>query len=216
MYTRAPLKAADRVAQRYVPMEGKWFSEVETKTLDGTPEHTVVYIAKYNEAGRTMAAGGYKVIGYHGTSYHPSLERYYIRTSASVNRKLALAAANLWLQAAAKRHADKLAARQRPDFENPVKVGDIFHWSWGYDQTNADFFQVTRVSKRCVWVRKIGSEYAGRHSSVVAVKDSFTDGPEKRKLVQLHKGQPFLSMKFGWCKKWDGEPVYETPWYAGH
>ena len=27
-----------------------------------------------------------------------------------------------------------------------VKVGDIFHLSWGYEQTNADFFQVVALS----------------------------------------------------------------------
>lgn len=29
----------------------------------------------------------------------------------------------------------------------PVKVGDIFYSSWGYDQTNVDYFAVTEVSK---------------------------------------------------------------------
>lgn len=28
----------------------------------------------------------------------------------------------------------------------PVKVGDIFYTSWGYDQTNVDWFQVVDVS----------------------------------------------------------------------
>ncbi len=42
--------------------------------------------------------------------------------------------------------------------ENPhgVKPGDIFNMSWGYDQTNNNFFQVTRVSEKGVWVREIG------------------------------------------------------------
>lgn len=35
------------------------------------------------------------------------------------------------------------------------KVGDIVNTSWGYDQTNVDFYAVTRVSRACVWVRKI-------------------------------------------------------------
>lgn len=37
-----------------------------------------------------------------------------------------------------------------------VKVGDIFHASWGYDQTNNDFFQVvTLVGEQSVRVREI-------------------------------------------------------------
>jgi hypothetical protein len=30
--------------------------------------------------------------------------------------------------------------------------------SWGYDQTNVNYFQVTRVSAKGVWVREIGCE----------------------------------------------------------
>lgn len=35
------------------------------------------------------------------------------------------------------------------------KVGDIFEMSWGYDQTNVNFFQVTRVSSKGVFVREV-------------------------------------------------------------
>lgn len=28
-----------------------------------------------------------------------------------------------------------------------VKIGDVFHTSWGYDQTNVEFFQVKEISK---------------------------------------------------------------------
>lgn len=37
-----------------------------------------------------------------------------------------------------------------------VKVGDIFHASWGYDQTNNDFFQVIKLcGKKSVRVREV-------------------------------------------------------------
>lgn len=37
-----------------------------------------------------------------------------------------------------------------------VKVGDIFHMSWGYEQTNNDFFQVVAlVGKESVRVRQV-------------------------------------------------------------
>lgn len=39
-----------------------------------------------------------------------------------------------------------------------VKVGDIFYTSWGYDQTNVEFFKVVRVSKSSVWVQETGQE----------------------------------------------------------
>ena len=36
-----------------------------------------------------------------------------------------------------------------------VKVGSIFCMSWGYDQTNVNFFQVTRMSPKGCFVREI-------------------------------------------------------------
>lgn len=36
-----------------------------------------------------------------------------------------------------------------------VKVGDVFSMSWGYDQTNVDFFQVVARSKDSVRVREV-------------------------------------------------------------
>lgn len=37
-----------------------------------------------------------------------------------------------------------------------VKVGDIFHMSWGYEQTNNDFFQVIKlVGKQSVLIRSV-------------------------------------------------------------
>ena len=44
--------------------------------------------------------------------------------------------------------------------ENPhgVQPGDLFEMSWGYDQTNVNYFQVTRVSEKGVWVREIGAK----------------------------------------------------------
>lgn len=40
----------------------------------------------------------------------------------------------------------------------PVKVGDLFSMSWGYDQTNVNYFQVTRLTPKGAYVREIGAE----------------------------------------------------------
>jgi len=37
-----------------------------------------------------------------------------------------------------------------------VKVGDIFYTSWGYDQTNVEFYKVIRATKSSVWVQQTG------------------------------------------------------------
>lgn len=38
-----------------------------------------------------------------------------------------------------------------------IKVGDIFKCSWGYDQTNVDFYQVTKLNKATVTVCQINA-----------------------------------------------------------
>ncbi|MCR6574331.1 hypothetical protein [Campylobacter insulaenigrae] len=39
--------------------------------------------------------------------------------------------------------------------ENGYKVGDLFYSSWGYEQTNIDFYQVIATSKKTIWMAKI-------------------------------------------------------------
>lgn len=34
-------------------------------------------------------------------------------------------------------------------------VGDVFVESWGYNQTNVNFFEVVRVSDKSVWLREV-------------------------------------------------------------
>jgi hypothetical protein len=100
-----------------------------------------------------------------------------------------------------------------------VKVGSIFHWSWGYEQTNVDFYQVVALNGRNAIVREIGqktvegSTYShGMADTRVAVPDKFI-GPEKHKRIMFSNGEPYLSKPYGWCSLWEGKPEY-CSWYA--
>lgn len=57
------------------------------------------------------------------------------------------------------------------------KVGDILDSSWGYDQTNIDFYQVVKTTEHSVWLRSIGAEFdeSTERRLLVPVKDAFTD-----------------------------------------
>lgn len=50
------------------------------------------------------------------------------------------------------------AKAEKSAWTNPLKVGDILHTSWGYDQTNVEFYVVTRVSGRATWIREIAQD----------------------------------------------------------
>ena len=41
-------------------------------------------------------------------------------------------------------------------FKNPAKIGDILCMSWGYEQTNVDFYQVIAVKEKMIEMREIG------------------------------------------------------------
>lgn len=137
----------------------------------------------------------------------------------------------------ADRRQRKKEARSR--FVMPYKVGDILHHSWGYEQTNCDFYQVVEVKNKSVVLKKIrgkgkpGSE-GFMSESRLPEKDAFlTSGyhalskddkkltPEHhtiRKVVSFYVMDDgslkyYLSTPYGWCNLWDGAPEYAS-WYG--
>lgn len=48
---------------------------------------------------------------------------------------------------------------KRKAFVHSLAVGDVLRSSWGYDQTNVDFYEVTKVIGKQVEIRSIGKEY---------------------------------------------------------
>lgn len=109
-----------------------------------------------------------------------------------------------------------------------IKKGDIFYMSWGYDQTNADFFQVIKlVGKTMVEIRSICSKSVNdetTYSDVVPVKDSFQDNdiwsngkPMKKKVKDGYNGSPAIKIaNYANAYLWDGKPCHETNPMFGH
>ena len=117
--------------------------------------------------------------------------------------------------------------------ENHYQVGDIIVNSWGYEQTNVEFYQVTRVLNMTIEVREIlqkveeGSYYShGMACNVLPRKDDFiekaepfllyvkvypVENPKEGELPYWHS----LSGKrsFYSFRKWSGNSQYNS-WYA--
>lgn len=125
------------------------------------------------------------------------------------------------LQAAVDHKKEREAMKKA--FINPLKVGDILYTSWGYDQTNIDFYQVTElVGKKSVKIRELCTKDVGNeqgHSmsaSKVAIKDAFWErGEEMTKRVQsYYDGRPSITISsFETATLWDGTPKNYS-WYA--
>lgn len=45
--------------------------------------------------------------------------------------------------------------KKHEENENGYKVGDVFYSSWGYEQTNIDFYQVIATSKKLFGLQKL-------------------------------------------------------------
>jgi hypothetical protein len=56
----------------------------------------------------------------------------------------------------AKREDSKLSLKVgRASFNHTLKVGDVLYSSWGYDQTNVEFYQITATTPKTVTFREI-------------------------------------------------------------
>lgn len=101
-----------------------------------------------------------------------------------------------------------------------VQVGFIFHYSWGYDQTQCEYFQVTEKNGKMVTIREIGSTSIADGTPQpmseyrIAVKDSFLENSKPlKKRLQFSSGVPYLKMKCGYARPWKGDKNY-CSWYA--
>lgn len=91
-----------------------------------------------------------------------------------------------------KRNEAKIAARKERKAKNAeamklVKVGDVFSCTWGYDQTNVDFFQVVAlVGKNSVRVKQV---------CPVMVKDEATGPMAADRTYAINAGEMLPAME---------------------
>ena len=96
--------------------------------------------------------------------------------------------------------------------KHDIKPGDIFYNSWGYEQTNIDFYQVVSVTAKTITLRAIkgtSNDYNAYQmsGSKVAVKDSFCSDELIRKTPYLMGGEWRVNFEFGAGCQWDGSAM---------
>jgi hypothetical protein len=104
-----------------------------------------------------------------------------------------------------------------PEKLSLVKVGDIYHASWGYDQTNNDYYQIVDIRGSIAILRPIGSfgvpgSEGFMSCKVMAEKDKFIGDPIRSR-IQFRGNAPHFTINSHYAKLWDGKPDYES-WYA--
>jgi len=111
--------------------------------------------------------------------------------------------------------------QEKARFTTTLKPGDIITESWGYDQTNINFYQVIDVLGRCtVMIQEINgitTETGFMCGNKVPVPGDFLPGSVMmKKRVQpghLSSGERIAIRSYSSGHKWDGKPEH-CSWYA--
>ena len=161
-------------------------------------------VYKYDFAGNLYA------IGFYGKRAKPS---FHYRYGSEKSRDEAI-----------QRYIDgwnatveyKQKLRDERKSAHTLKEGDILYSSWGYEQTNIDFYQVTRViSDKMVEIRQIASDMPKGETGfmsgmVVAIKDKFVGDPMRKRANATNYVR---IASYAGAGKWDGKPL-RCSWYA--
>jgi len=107
-------------------------------------------------------------------------------------------------------------------FNDGADVDDILVCSWGYDQTNVDFYKVTRRTKASVWLVKIGqklvpgsegfmSEQVTPDPDHIRAWDWNDDFAPRIKRVRQYQGQANVRIaSYAHAYPYDGRPEYQS------
>ena len=105
-----------------------------------------------------------------------------------------------------------------------VRVGDFFRCSWGYDQTNVDFYEVLELtpSGRSAKVRRVRTECVDSDRNITHVVPIagrvYEREPEilTKRLRWAMTRWAFKVTSYSTAYLWDGTPAYETASGWGH
>lgn len=107
--------------------------------------------------------------------------------------------------------------RDRKNAAHSMVVGDIIHHSWGWEQTQCDFYQVLAVTAHGATIQAISSATVpdscyshGMAEMQTATPNAFCGEPLK---VRIDGTNRVTTLKHGSAAKWDGRPKY-CSWYA--
>lgn len=145
-----------------------------------------------NDAGKPCA------VGFRGKAAKPAWRYRFLSLEA---REMHVAGFFAAVQAA----EDAKAASAAADAAKPMpEIGLILSSSWGYDQTNVDFYRVEAVSGRMVELvelEQILVENGDMRGRVVP-----SDQPKGERFRRQWKGGHCKIASYAWASPWDGRP----------
>jgi hypothetical protein len=186
--------------ESYLPKEARGKDPI-------VPEGTDLAIWSYE-----MEGGRFYAIGFVAKQSKP-LFHFNFRSEASRDQYIqkVIADRKVTLEFKEKRQ------QERREFKHEFNIGDILDASWGYDQTNVNFYEVTKIlGSQMIELREIAQKEVKSDSGadyVTAVPGKYIS-PPLRKRVSLGHGVRIDSSIY--ASKWDGKPKYQTSSGWGH
>jgi hypothetical protein len=184
--------------ESYLPREANGSHNIETVTA----HDAIVYIY-------STTCGRFGAVAFHGKAAKPDWH-YTFANVDSRQRKIAE------YFTTRKEYADykaKNAAQRKAP--HTLNVGDILYTSWGYDQTNIDFYQVTRVvSAHSVEVREIQASSTDEAGFMTAYKSAIPNAFKGESMVKRASSDNCVKIaSYAYASPWDGKPKRYS-WYA--
>ncbi len=98
---------------------------------------------------------------------------------------------------------------------NKYEVGAILVNSWGWEQTNIEFYCIVSRNRDWVGIVPMSKKITEKEVSFMTNKvEPFQaiDSKPIRKKIKIYNGEEsgFSLNGMGWCKLWDGKPVTES------
>jgi hypothetical protein len=95
----------------------------------------------------------------------------------------------------------------------PLEVGEILVYSWGYEQTNIEFYQIISTTAKTIVMCEIKSQVTEDKKYMTAdempLKDAFIGKPMRKK-PYIWRDRICVNMDYGSCERWDGTPQHSS------
>lgn len=196
-------------------MTRKGFRYIPPGAVEMRDEHSdaVAYVYTNGQFSKPAAAV------YYGEQSKPVANYFYhneVRRTEHIEKLFAARRASL------ARKAERAAERKA--FRHDTKVGDIYVASWGYEQTNVNFYEVTAlVGETMVELREIAGEDVDRPSGPMsgytkpkpgAFLSPRYDGDDTGLPMRRRVGAYGIKIdETRHAHKWDGKPTYWSSYY---
>lgn len=120
-------------------------------------------------------------------------------------------------------HSAPAPARTEPVSKFGIKVGDILEDSWGYEQTNVEFYMVTKIISACkIEIVELGHTTVSTESSMSGYVMPDTECRIGEPVQKMVSQSSWEKQDGRWHVKinesisltaWDGRPCFQSSWY---